>query len=279
MANIIVAGDSWSSSQLTANANDIFEGCAYPAQLSVSNRLRSSGHFVHEAAHNGDSMLRQLDTLEELFSSPSKRMYASVDYVVLSWTEWYRDTALYQFGATVPDRTQVPALPSSFLQERQQVLDQVEARFLEFSSRWPDVPFLHWGGQAPVCIDMTKLGAQHHVLYKDYAWEEFEALPNNSHLYGAAPSTVSIRDLGKWIRRVFPGTSKEFANTIAVEIHQRHRSLLTLEPSKYFQDGGHLSFYCYTPLIDLINAHIQGIANAPDFTPKTYSEFLPYSDK
>ena len=278
MANIIVAGDSWSSSQLTANANDIFEGCAYPAQLSVANRLRSSGHFVHEAAHNGDSMLRQLDILEELFCSPSKRMYASVDYVVLSWTEWYRDTAL-QKVATLPDRTQVPALPSSFLQERQQVLDQVEARFLEFSSRWPDVPFLHWGGQAPVCIDMSKLSAQHTVMYKDFAWEEFEAMPNSSHLYGAAPKSVSIRKCNKWIRRVFPGTSKELANTIAVEINARYRSLLTLEPSQYFPDGGHISFHCYSPLIDRINAHIQGIANAPDFTPKTYSEFLPYSDK
>ena len=275
MANIIVAGDSWSSSQLTANANDIFEGCAYPAQLSVANRLRSSGHFVHEAAHNGDSMLRQLDILEELFSSPSKRMYASVDYVVLSWTEWYRDTAL-QKVATVPDRTQVPALPSSFLQERQQVLDQVEARFLEFSSRWPDVPFLHWGGQAPVCIDMSKLSAQHTVMYKDFAWEEFEAMPNSSHLYGAAPKSVSIRKCNKWIRRVFPGTSKELANTIAVEINTRLRSLLSREPSQYFPDGGHISFHCYAPLIGLINAHIQGIANAPDFTPKTYSEFLPY---
>ena len=278
MANIIVAGDSWSSSQLTANANDIFEGCAYPAQLSVANRLRSSGHFVHEAARGGDSMLRQLDILEELFSSPSKRMYASVDYVVLSWTEWYRDTAL-QKVATLPDRTQVPALPSSFLQERQQVLDQVEARFLEFSSRWPDVPFLHWGGQAPVCIDMSKLSAQHTVMYKDFAWEEFEAMPNSSHLYGAAPKSVSIRKCNKWIRRVFPGTSKELANTIAVEINARYRSLLTLEPSQYFPDGGHISFHCYSPLIDRINAHIQGIANAPDFTPKTYSEFLPYSDK
>jgi len=272
MANIIVAGDSWSSSQLTTNANDIFEGCAYPAQLSVANRLRSSGHFVHEAARNGDSMLIQLDILEELFSNACKGMYASVDYVVFGWTEWYRDTAL-QKVTTVPDRTQVPALPSSFLQERQQVLDQVEARFLEFSSRWPDVPFLHWGGQAPVCIDMTKLGAQHHVLYKDYAWEEFEALPNNSHLYGAAPRSISIREMGKWIRRVFPGTSKELANTIAVEIHQRHRSLLTLEPSKYFQDGGHLSFYCYTPLITRVNAHIDPEEHV---TPKTYSEFLPY---
>ena len=266
MANIIVAGDSWSSSQLTPNANDIFEGCAYPAQLSVANRLRSSGHFVHEAARGGDSMLRQLDILEELFSSPSKRMYESVDYVVLSWTEWYRDTAL-QKVATLPDRTQVPALPSSFLQERTQVLDQVEARFLEFSSQWPSVPFLHWGGQAPVSIDMTKLGAQHHVLYKDYALEEWDAAPNNSHLYGAAPRTVSIRECTKWAERVFPGTSKELANTIAVEIHQRHRSLLTLD---HFYDGGHLNFHCYAPLIALVNAHIDPEEHV---TAKTYSDF------
>jgi hypothetical protein len=266
MANIIVAGDSWSSSQLTSNANDIFEGCAYPAQLSVANRLRSSGHFVHEAARGGDSMLRQLDILEELFSSPSKRMYESVDYVVLSWTEWYRDTEL---GITVTQMPveSVPAISSDFLQERKQVLDQVEARFLEFSSQWPDVPFLHWGGQAPVSIDMTKLGAQHHVLYKDYALEEWDAAPNNSHLYGAAPRTVSIRECTKWVERVFPGTSKELANTIAVEIHQRHRSLLTLE---YFYDGGHINFHCYAPLITRVNAHIDPEEHV---TAKTYSDF------
>ena len=266
MANIIVAGDSWSTSQLTSNANDIFEGCAYPAQLSVANRLRSSGHFVHEAARGGDSMLRQLDILEKLFSSPSKRMYESVDYVVLSWTEWYRDTEL---GITITQMPveSVPAISSDFLQERKQVLDQVEARFLEFSSQWPDVPFLHWGGQAPVSIDMTKLGAQHHVLYKDYALEEWDAAPNNSHLYGAAPRTVSIRECTKWVERVFPGTSKELANTIAVEIHQRYRSLLTLD---HFYDGGHINFHCYAPLIALVNAHIDPEEHV---TAKTYSDF------
>mgnify|MGYP000026361849 CR=1 FL=1 len=267
MANIIVAGDSWSTSQLTSNANDIFEGCAYPAQLSVANRLRSSGHFVHEAARGGDSMLRQLDILEELFNSPSKRMYESVDYVLLSWTEWYRDTELGISVANGGPVESVPAISSDFLQERTQVLDQVEARFLEFSSQWPSVPFLHWGGQAPVSIDMTKLGAQHHVLYKDYALEEWDAAPNNSHLYGAAPRNVSIRECTKWAQRVFPGTSKELANTIAVEIHQRYRSLLTLD---HFYDGGHINFHCYAPLITLVNAHIDPEEHV---TAKTYSDF------
>jgi len=115
MANIIVAGDSWSSSQLTANANDIFEGCAYPAQLSVANRLRSSGHFVHEAAHNGDSMLRQLDTLEELFSSPSKRMYESVDYVYLvglNGIETLRFISLVRLYLIAPKCLHCPAASS-----------------------------------------------------------------------------------------------------------------------------------------------------------------------
>jgi hypothetical protein len=118
-----------------------------------------------------------------------------------------------------------------------------------------------------VSIDITKLGAQHHVLYKDYALEEWDAVPNNSHLYGAAPRTVSIRECTKWVERVFPGTSKELANTIAVEIHQRHRSLLTLD---HFYDGGHLNFHCYAPLITLVNAHIDPEEHV---TAKTYSDF------
>ena len=277
MANIIVAGDSWSVSQLTTDATHW--QISYPAQLSIANRLRSNGHFVFEAARGGDSMLGQLNILEELFSAPDDNIHTTVDYVVFSWTEWPRDTELQATMRSGRNLHNAPALSSNFLQERQQVLEKVEARFLEFSSQWPSVEFLHWGGQAPVCIDIAKLGVQHHLLYKDFAWEEFEALPNSSHLYSSSLISVGIRECDKWIQRVFPGTSKELANTIAVEIHQRHRSLLTLEPSKYFPDGGHLSFYCYTPLIDLINAHIQGIANAPDFTPKTYTEFLPYSDK
>ena len=273
MANIIVAGDSWSVSQLTTNIG--FWKDDYTAQLSIVNRLRSSGHYVFEAAVAGSSILRQLDILETLFRRGLDD-FKSADYVVFGWTEWTRDTPMNQPHS---NPLGVPALPSSFLQERHKVLAQVQAKFLEFSSRWPSVEFLHWGGQAPVCIDMSKLSAQHTVMYKDFAWEEFEALPNTSHLYGPTPRDISIRDIDKWIRRVFPGTSKELANTIAVEINARYRSLLTLEPSQYFPDGGHISFHCYSPLIDRINAHIQGIANAPDFTPKTYSEFLPYSDK
>ena len=277
MANLIVAGDSWSTSQLTTDATHWQIG--YPAQLSIANRLRSCGHFVYETAVGGGSMLRQLDILDQMFGSNGDNIHTTVDYVVFGWTEWTRDTELK--AATFSDRALINAtvLSSNFLQERQQVLEQLQAKFLEFSSRWPSVKFLHWGGQAPVCIDMSKLSAQHTVMYKDFAWEEFEAMPNSSHLYGAAPKSVSIRKCNKWIRRVFPGTSKELANTIAVEINARYRSLLTLEPSQYFPDGGHISFHCYSPLIDRINAHIQGIANAPDFTPKTYSEFLPYSDK
>ena len=272
MANLIVAGDSWSTSQLTTDATHWQIG--YPAQLSIANRLRSCGHFVYETAVGGDSMLRQLDILDQMFGSNGDNIHTTVDYVVFGWTEWTRDTEL--IAAINEDITNAPVLSSNFLQERQQVLEQLQAKFLEFSSRWPSVEFLHWGGQAPVCIDMNKLGAQHHVLYKDFAWEEFEALPNNSHLYSTTTRSISILESNKWIRRVFPGTSKELANTIAVEINTRLRSLLSREPSQYFPDGGHISFHCYAPLIGLINAHIQGIANAPDFTPKTYSEFLPY---
>jgi hypothetical protein len=272
MANIIVAGDSWSVSQLVTNIG--FWQDDYTAQLSVANRLRSSGHRVFETAVAGSSILRQLDTLEMLFRRDLDD-FRSADYVVFGWTEWVRDTNMNQPHIRPRD---VPTMPGSFLQERQQVLDRIQARFLKFSSQWPSVKFLHWGGQAPVCIDMTKLGAQHTVLYKDFAWEEFEALPNNSHLYGMH-QFLSAGKMRKWTQRVFPGTSKQLANAIAFDLNARRHSLLKLAPSQYFPDGGHISFHCYTPLIDLINAHCEGIANAPDYTPKTYSEFLPYSDK
>ena len=272
MANIIVAGDSWSVSQLTTNIG--FWKDDYTAQLSIVNRLRSSGHYVFEAAVAGSSILRQLDILETLFRRGLDD-FKSADYVVFGWTEWTRDTPMNQPHINVSD---VPALSSDYVQERQRVLDRIQARFLKFSSRWPSVKFLHWGGQAPVCIDMNKLGAQHIVLYKDFAWEEHEAMPNNSHLYGMH-QFFNVGKLRKLIQRVFPGTSKQLASTIAFELNARSRSLLTLEPSKYFPDSAHISFHYYTPLIDLINAHIKGIANAPDFTPKTYTEFLPYSDK
>ena len=264
MANIIVAGDSWSISQVTTNCDWWLH--SYPAQLSVANRLRSHGHFVFESASGGSSMLRQLYMLEQLFSCPYDNMYASVNYVVLGWTEWTRDTELFEAGQSAA-LMNTPPMKKSYLSERDRVYDELQLRFREFSDTWPGVQFLHWGGQAPVSIDMTKLGDHHHILYKDYALEVWDAAPNLSHLYSFAPRSASIRECTKWVQRVFPGTSKELANTIAVEQNSRYRSLLL---HKSFQDGGHLNFHCYSPLIDRINAHLDGTAPPAN----TYNKFI-----
>ena len=91
MARIIVAGDSWSCSQISTNPRD-WQG-AYTADLSVANRLRSLGHKVYEVSSCGSSIKEQLHTLNGLFADQRWDMQQAVDYVLLGWTEWTRGSA------------------------------------------------------------------------------------------------------------------------------------------------------------------------------------------
>ena len=256
MARIIVAGDSWSCSQISTNPRD-WQG-AYTADLSVANRLRSRGHKVYEVSSCGSSIKEQLHTLNGLFADQRWDMQQAVDYVLLGWTEWTRDTAL-QRSAFITSPGQMPNLGRSYTKLFTRTQARTQKSFELFTHAWPGVKFLHWGALAPVWCNL-EWGTTHTVLYTEYAHEAYGIEPNHSQLLSYSPRAGDRRTIKKWISRVMPGTDPQLAEHFARNILARFRSSIA---SEQFSDGGHLDFRHYDQLTERVDLALQGEFSNP----------------
>ena len=263
MARIIVAGDSWSCSQITINPQE-WQG-AYAAELSLANRLRSRGHSVYEVAGCGSGIKDQMHALNGLFADQRWQMENHVDYVLLGWTEWTRATAL-QNSASAPPLS-MPNLGRTYTKLFSREQARTQESFRLFTQTWPKVKFLHWGALAPVWCDL-EWGSTHSVLYTEYAAQIYGIEPNHSQLLSYSPRSASTRTISKWLRRVMPGTDRGLADHFAQNIEARFRSAVR---SERFTDGGHLDFAHYDLLIERVEQTIRGEIAVQDLCAQPFS--------
>lgn len=245
MANIVVAGCSWSSTDIVSgDPKPNYWQRAYRCDLSITNRLRTLGHTVHEIAKPGASVLEQLDHLRKFYRHEENDQH--VDYVVFGWTEWTRDTSLQKHK----HGEHYPCLGLPYHRAFKRVRKKTIKEFAQFTTEFPNVRFLHWGGLAPVWIDFPDISTCHTLLYRDYTFEEYDILPNHNQLF-----TFKAVDKKSWVNHVFPGTEPVIRKMILKNNGLRYRSI---HASGLLTDMGHLDFEHYTLLVDEIHTHIQG---------------------
>ena len=259
MATILVMGDSWSTTQFSDNPHQWGQSW-YPAHLSLVNRLRSLGHTAYELAWGGASMLHQMERLDKLSHDclhkhpPFHKIDQHIDYIVLGWTEWTRDTELWSSSALNHSLPQVyPSLEDNYAALHQSHSRAFTLRLSEFTNQYPRIRWLHWGGLADVWAKVPR--KNHRVLYPNYASYRVQGYPGNpSSLLTYAPRFKSIRVVRKWVDTVFPNTPKPLAQQLAEHINKWCD--FTAAHPQVLPDGGHFAFELYDHLAAYINSVI-----------------------
>lgn len=254
MARIIVAGDSWSSTQFTSMPREWQDRNHYPADLSLANRLRSLGHSVYEAATPGSTVCDQLSVLNGLAMQQRNHQWnTSIDWIVLGWTEWTRDSTIQKFRNLRHD--QQPSLKHSYADEFAQVRSRVRQQIHSLSSAFPLHRWLHWGGLSTVWLD--DLPDDHTVLFRDYTNQVFGDPPRGVHdLFSFAPAGQSAQQQKQWIQRVFPGTPNDVALKMAEDIARLKYGTPPRRHLELYPDSGHLAFKYYDVLAQRIHDHV-----------------------
>lgn len=246
MSVIVVAGDSWSSSQIGWCLAD-WQG-PYRSDLSVANQLRRFDHTVYELATPGASIGQQLDSLADV-----SRQYPStaqgIDCVVMGWTEWSRDANLIR-NADFYSSIKLGCMNTDYDQAGAETAVHVTQKFRMLTKVMRRTQWLHWGAMAQPWIDLDCLGSRHRVIYQDYCALTLGLTPRTSNLVTFAPRHTSPKHIAGWINTVFPGTPKSTIKHAAENVISVTRDTAT---SGYFSDGGHLNFEYYTPLINSVN--------------------------
>lgn len=263
MANIIVLGDSWSSSQFSSGCNDWID--YYPADLSVANQLRALGHRVYELANPGDSMLGQMGRLNQMAidnRNDTMSWDTSVDWIIAGWTEWTRDTALIKH-AQLPPQTH-PSLGRSYSDMFAHTRFRMKTALFNYTSAYPHARWLHWGGLSRVWVDAFP--KQHTVLYWDYLHEVHNWYPAGvQDLRSYGPRSTNVQDIKKYVLQVFPGTPHTHAETIAQDLLGWYRC----DGTDIMPDRGHPRFEHYRQLVTAIHNYI---LEQPVIKPETNKE-------
>lgn len=255
MANIVVCGCSWSSTQFSTFPLDWQSPDHYPAHLSISNRLRALGHRVYESSSPGASVSDQLDALNRYITTQQNANWAgSVDYIVFGWTELMRDSRQMVTNKNLNYQVQEP-LDRDYNSEYARIQTQITDQLERVSSLMPRHRWLHWGGLSTVWA--KRLPKRHSVLFNDYTHEVLLDNPRGVHdLYSFAPRGLEFDELYNWLQRIFPGTPIQQARAMSKDIAENWANAFTEQKLDLYPDSGHLAFKHYDVLVNTIHAHI-----------------------